>query len=186
MSASPEGGILTLEPLIEAVREGIESVGWRLSGLQKTTSHEFEGRWEGESTRSAYLFFHTESGPENASIDVYLDETSRGLTGNLALVVDLRALGDLGDPGAALGELGRLAGEALPRGYATPLTLRLRLEDCVADPGRAETEVRFKVRIPSRTIGTGSEAVRLLARSAVAAFEAILAGERLRPYLPRD
>ena len=50
--------ILTLEPLVDAVREGVESAGWHLSGLQKTTSLEFEGRWEGESTRSAYLFFH--------------------------------------------------------------------------------------------------------------------------------
>ena len=65
--------ILTLEPLLEAVREGLETSGWELSGLQKTTSHQFEGRWEGDSTRSAYLFFHPPHGPDFVSVDVYLD-----------------------------------------------------------------------------------------------------------------
>ena len=51
-----EGPLLTLEPLLDAVRLGVEDAGWTLSGLQKTTSHEFDGRWAGESTRSAYLF----------------------------------------------------------------------------------------------------------------------------------
>src|SRR5262245_13467535 len=95
--------ILTLEPLVDAVREGVEAAGgWELSGLQKTTSLEFEGRWEGESTRSAYLFFHASGRADAASIDVYLDETSRGLTGNLALVVDVVRLGSLGEPQRAL------------------------------------------------------------------------------------
>ena len=48
----------TLEPLIDAVRDGVEGKGWSLSGLQKTSSTEFEGRWAGQTTRSAYLFFH--------------------------------------------------------------------------------------------------------------------------------
>ena len=72
MSAS----FLTLEPLIDALREAIEAAGWSLSGLQKTTSHQFEGRWEGESTRSAYLFFHRADGPDFASVDGYLDATA--------------------------------------------------------------------------------------------------------------
>src|SRR4051812_43482453 len=59
--ASP---ILTLEPLIEAVRQGLEAAGWALSGLQKTTSHEYAGRWDGESSRSAYLFFHRPGGSD--------------------------------------------------------------------------------------------------------------------------
>ena len=58
-----------------------------LSGLQKTTSHQFEGRWQGESSRSAYLFFHDDARPDYVSIDVFLDETTRGLKGNLALVL---------------------------------------------------------------------------------------------------
>ncbi len=43
MSAAKRGSLLTLEPLIDAVREGVEAEGWELSGLQKTTSHQFEG-----------------------------------------------------------------------------------------------------------------------------------------------
>ena len=173
------GGLLTLEPLIEAVREGVEAAGWTLSGLQKTTSHQFEGRWEGESTRSAYLFFHSERAPEDASIDVYLDETTQGLTGNLALVVDLAPLAELGDPAEALRVFGVLASACLSPDHATPVTLRLRLQEGEADPATAETEVRFKVRIPRRAVGAGAEAIRELAASAVGGFERILASAEL-------
>lgn len=173
---------------MEAVREGIEDRGWVLSGMQKTTSHEFQGRWEGESTRSAYLFFHSGLGQdddrENVSIDVYLDETSRGLTGNLALVVDLVGLAELGDAAEAMRALGSVAGPALPEGYETPLTLRLRMAHMEDDPGIAETEVRFKLRIPRRSIAAGHEEVRRLATSAVEAFERILASKELRRYEP--
>jgi hypothetical protein len=41
MNASQRDPLLTLEPLIEAIRSGIEDSGWELSGLQKTTSHQF-------------------------------------------------------------------------------------------------------------------------------------------------
>ena len=74
----------TLEPLIHAVQDGVQSRGWILSGTQKTTSMEFEGRWAGASTRSAYLFFHRDE-VEDASVDVYLDETPAGLHGSLSL-----------------------------------------------------------------------------------------------------
>ena len=57
MSPNRENSILTLEPLIDVVRAAVEGGGWSISGLQKTTSHQFEGRWEGEATRSAFLFF---------------------------------------------------------------------------------------------------------------------------------
>ena len=122
------------------MRDGIESAGWALSGLQKTTSLEFEGRWEGESTRSAYLFFHAPERSEGVSIDVYLDETSQGLAGNLALVVDVVPLAHLGDPARVLGQLGEVAKKELPRGHITPLTLRLRLPNGATDPARAEAE----------------------------------------------
>ena len=95
----------TLEPFLEAIREGVEGRGWELSGLQKTTSYRFEGRWEGDSTRSAYLFFHRAGVPEDVSVDVYLDETSRGLKGNLALVMDVPDLGDVGPVQEALAVL---------------------------------------------------------------------------------
>jgi len=181
-----ESALLTLEPFIEAVRAGVEGAGWTLSGLQKTTSHQFEGRWEGESTRSAYLFFHSRAESVEASIDVYLDETTQGLTGNLALVVDLVPLAALGDPSAALRVLGTLAGSCLPRGFGTPVTLRLRLQEGGADPSTAETEVRFKVRLSRRTVGAGADAVRRLAASAVAGFERILGAPELARYTAGD
>ena len=178
--------ILTLEPLLEAVRQAVESSGWSLSGLQKTTSLEFEGRWEGESTRSAYLFFHAPEGPDDVSIDVYLDETSRGLTGNLALVVDVVSLAQLGEPAAVLGVLGCLAKAAVPAGHASPLTLRLRLPDGSKDPAGAEAEVRFKLHLPSQSIAAGSGEVRRLAVAAVEAFERILASAELTGYRAAD
>lgn len=174
--------ILTLEPLLEAVREGVEGAGWKLSGLQKTTSLEFEGRWEGESTRSAYLFFHSAEGPEGVSIDVYLDETTQGLTGNLALVVDMAPLAELGDPTGVLGALGSLARAELPGGYSTPLTLRLRLPDSAADALDAEVEVRFKLVLPRRSMAAGAAEVRRLAAEAVRAFERILLSSELVAY----
>lgn len=186
MSASPEDAILTLEPLMEAVRDGIEGAGWQLSGLQKTTSHEFEGRWEGESTRSAYLFFHSPDAPEPVSVDVYLDETSRGLTGNLALVVDLLPLGALGLPAEALRALGALSVRVLPEDHATPLTLRLRLPNGSTAPDDAESEVRFKLRLPRAVIQQGPGAVRRLAGATLAAFEEILRSPELARYMEAE
>jgi len=148
MTPSDDGAILTLEPLVEAIRNGVEKAGWELSGLQKTTSHQFEGRWEGESTRSAYVFFHSPLGPDNVSVDVYLDETSRGLTGNLALVADLADFGDVGSADAVLTSLSAASTRVLAEGYRRPITLRFRLDDAARDTQQAETEVRFKVRIP--------------------------------------
>jgi len=176
--------LLTLEPLIEAVRSGIESTVWALSGLQKTTSHQFEGRWEGESTRSAYLFFHPgTTTADDVSIDVYLDETSQGLTGNLALVVDLVPLAELGDPTEALRTLAALATSFLPSEHARPVTLRLRLQDGTSDPRRAETEVRFKVRVPRADVSRGAGAVRSLAEASVQGFERILGSAELARYM---
>lgn len=180
MSDRDQGGILTLEPLIDAIRTGVEGAGWELSGLQKTTSHQFEGKWEGESTRSAYLFFHLPDGPEHVSVDVYLDETSQGLSGNLALVMDLVPFGELGDIAALLAAFG-VASDALvsPR-YRRPITLRLRVPDAADDPTEAESEVRFKVRIPRRVIRAGTGAVTDLATEAMAAFRSLRVAEALR------
>jgi hypothetical protein len=176
--------LLTLEPLIDAVRLGVESCAWELSGLQKTTSHQFEGRWAGDSSRSAYLFFHLPSGPDRVSVEVFLDETSQGLQGNLALVVDSCSLARLGDPAVALATLGRLASASLPAGHRTPVTLRLRLEDGTQEPGDAETEIRFKLRLPRAALRAGAEAVTALSSAAVTAFAGILGDLALRPFLP--
>lgn len=178
--------LLTLEPLIDAVRDGVESAGWSLSGLQKTTSHQFEGKWAGDSSRSAYLFFHHDGEAEGVSVDVFLDETTQGLFGNLALVVDGRSLGELGDVAPCLDTLAQLARAALPEGYRTPVTLRFRLDDTALPSGSAGTEVRFKLRIPRTALDAGAPAVRALCSAAVEAFRRLLADPGLAPFLAVD
>ena len=175
MSAS----FLTLEPLIDALREGVEASGWGLSGLQKTTSHQFEGRWDGESTRSAYLFFHRADGPDFASVDVYLDETGRGVSGNVALVVDLRPMGSIGDSGQILSALGRLSARELAHGQRRPLSLRFRLDDAEDAPADADTEVRFKVRLPRAVIRGGRSEMDPWLDSVLAGFAEILRSPEL-------
>lgn len=182
-SPTDDASILTLEPLVDAVRDGVERAGWQLSGLQKTTSYQFEGRWTGERSRSAYLFFHKADVRDATSVDVYLDETSRGLQGNLALVVDGAALGELGEPQAVLGALGRAAAGHLPDGYRTPVTLRYRLADGGDDPRDASSEIRFKLRIPRVAVDAGASAVTALATAAVRAFEALAADPGIRRYV---
>lgn len=179
---SPGGDedVLTLEPLLEAVREGVEATGWTLSGLQKTTSYQFEGRWEGDSTRSAYVFFHRSDLPEDVSIDVYLDETSRGLKGNLALVMDAPPLGEMGRVEDVVGTLGRIGSGVLPEEYRRPLTLRFRITDVADEPAEADAEVRFKIHIPSAALSAGRTAVVAVARAAVDSFEKLLRRDELR------
>lgn len=179
-----EDPILTLEPLIEAVRAGVEGEGWSLSGLQKTTSHQFEGRWDGESTRSAYLFFHPPAGPDFVSVDVYLDETTRGLTGNLALVADLVSFGELGDVEPAMAALGAASARALDGRHKRPVTLRFRLADAAEAPVHADTEVRFKIRIPRRLIEEGSAGVTAFAREAMLGFQRLLDAPELALFAP--
>ena len=177
-------GLLTLEPLLDAVRDGVEGSGWELSGLQKTTSHEFEGRWSGESTRSGYLFFHRDDLPEAVSIEVFLDETSRGLRGNLALVLDGPVLGRLGRVRGVLERVSGAARETLPEGYRTPVSLRLGLSEAGAEPDAAEIQVRVKLAIPPAAMEAGASAVSSLATAAVAAFESLLERPEVAELLP--
>lgn len=183
MSRPEPQPLLTLEPLIDAVRDGVQAAGWVLSGLQKTTSHQFEGRWEGDSTRSAYLFFHLPGGPDWASVDVYLDETTRGLTGNLALAVDTRTLDGLPDVHEVLRALGTLARAHLPEGYRTPVTLRLRLDDARMTAEDASSEVRFKLRIPRTALDAGAGVVAALASASARAFTDLLGAPDLARFL---
>lgn len=169
--ASP---LLTLEPLIDAVRSGIKDAGWALSGMQKTTSHEFDGRWAGESTRSAYLFFHRTESDDPVSIDVFLDETSQGLGGNLTLAVQGPSLGELGSVAGALESLVRVADRELTRGHRTPVTLRATVPHRSALPEDAHTECRFRLVIPDVAISAGARVVRTLAQATVQSFEALL------------
>lgn len=178
--------LLTLEPLTDAVRKGVEGTGWALSGLQKTTSHQFEGRWEGESTRSAYLFFHRPDGPEEVSIDVYLDEAGRGVSGNLALVVDLRPLGALKSVPMTLQSLSEAALQQLPDRVRRPVTLRFRLADASHGIDEAETEVRIKVRLPKSVLGRGHEATKDFVRAVTADFGSLLDSEVIRSLALED
>jgi hypothetical protein len=167
--------LLTLEPVIEAVRDGVEGAGWSMSGLQKTTSQELQGRWAGDTSRSAYLFFHRPDVFDDAAIDVYLDEGRRGLSGNLALVLEGKDLGDLGPIPSLLDSLSTYADARLPDRYKIPLTLRFRVDPRSPDAvDAAEPEVRFKVRIPQAAFRAGAGAVAGLAVLAVRSFEALL------------
>lgn len=188
MTPGERDEILTLEPLIDAIREAIEDQGWELSGLQKTTSHQFEGRWEGDSTRSAYVFFHPPDGPDFVSVDVYLDETPRGLSGNIALVADLLVLGQLGSAEGVLESLRHISSACLDSGHQRPVTLRFRLSDADLTPDEAESEVRFKVRLPRATIASGAPAVSRWVRDIMSGFERILDSAELRAVgqLPDD
>ena len=175
--------LLTLEPFIEAVQDGITRAGWVLSGLQKTTSHQFEGRWQGESSRSAYLFFHNDRSPDFVSIDVFLDETTKGLKGNLALVVSGPEMGLLEPMPDLLAALAKVTADCLPEHYHTPFVVRLRMDGPRDDPRAAETEVRIKLTIPAEALDAGASAVSALASSTATAFERSLAHEGLRSSL---
>lgn len=165
--------LLTLEPLIDAISAGVVSRGWELSGLQKTTSTAFEGRWEGDSTRSAYLFFHHDR-HEDVSVDVYLDETSQGVQGNLALVLELRALSELPPVPEVLESLADLAASHLPEGYRTPVTLRLRLADAPRAAERAALEARIKLSLPKAALTAGASAIEAVAGATVDAYLRLL------------
>ena len=178
-----EGPLLTLEPLIDAVREGVEKAGWTLSGMQKTTSHEFEGRWAGESTRSAYIFFHLSCVRYPVSVDFFLDETSQGLGGNLTLAVRGPSLRDLGGFAETLGELARVADRELTRGHSTPVTLRATVPHRSARAADARTECRFRLVIPDVAIDAGARGVRTLSTATVKSFEALLASRVVADFL---
>lgn len=178
-----EGPLLTLEPLIDAVREGVEEAGWTLSGMQKTTSHQFEGHWAGESTRSAYLFFHQPGARDPVSVDVFLDETSQGLGGNLTLAVRGPSLGNLRDFTETLGELTRVANRELTRGHSTPVTLRATVPHRNARAVAARTECRFRLVIPDVAIDAGARVVRTLSAATVQSFEALLASRVVGGFL---
>ena len=176
--------ILTLEPLLEAVRGGVEEAGWQLSGLQKTTSHEFEGIWAGESTRSAYLFFHRQDLPESVSMEAFLDETSGGLRGNLAIVLEGPDLGRLGGVSKVLERVARASAETVPEGYATPVSVRVAVPDGDTPSRDASVQFRIKLTIPSAAVCAGASAVSALSSSVVMSFEALLERPEVAGMLP--
>jgi hypothetical protein len=177
-------GLLTLEPLLDAVRGGVEQAGWSLDGLQKTTSHEFQGKWAGESTRSAYLFFHRSDLPDSVAMEAFLDETSDGLRGNLALVVDGPHLCRLGPVPVVLERVARASFETLPKGYRTPVSLRLAVPDGDTSAAHADVHFRIKLTIPRAALCSGADAVSALCSVAVSAFEALLERPEVAEMLP--
>ncbi len=176
--------VLTLEPLLEAVRSGVERAGWVLSGLQKTTSHEFDGRWAGESTRSAYVFFHRDDLPDSVSVEAFLDETTRGLRGNLSLVLEGPRLGRLGGVRDVIGRVAAAARETLPAPDRSPVSVKLTLSGRSGGPEEAETQIRVKLLIPQAGVERGASAVSALCAEGVAAFEALLECPEVAELLP--
>ncbi len=163
--------LLTLEPLITVVRDALSGAGWKLSGLEKTTSHEFVGRWEGGGSRRAYLFFHCDRVADFVRIDSFLEESPRGLRGDLALVFAAPELADLTPMPQFLAALSRMTVDCMPEGYKIILSVKLRLEGPREDPRDAETEVRLRLPIPAGAIDAGGYAVSSLVSLAVAGFE---------------
>lgn len=178
------GPIMTLEPLVESIRDGVDASGWTLSGMQKTTSQEFDGRWEGGSTRSAYLFFHRDDLPDSLSVEAFVDETSQGLRANLSLVVEGPRLGEMGDPEQMLSRVARAVDDTLPDGYRTPLSLRIGLRDADVAPERGTTQLRVKLSAPQVAIEAGTSAVSALASATVSAFEQLLERPEIAELLP--
>jgi hypothetical protein len=117
------------------------------------------------------------------SLDVFLDETSRGLRGNMALVVDGPSLSEIPEPAAVLARLAEVVGRTLPAGYRTPLTLRYRMQDLGQEPTDSDTEIRFKLYIPGKALRAGHSAVAALAASTASAFRGILGTPGLEPLL---
>lgn len=189
------GPILTLEPLLDTVRAVVEAGGWELSGLQKTTSYEYGGRWDGDSTRSAYAFFHPASGrgegwspsttapgesarasggEVGSALDVFLDETNKGLTGTLALVLVGPTLNDLGDVEIALSSLAAVARECVSSDQPVRLSLKAGLADARRSAGSATVDVRFKFALPTTAILAGERVVRTVVRSALDSFDIMI------------
>ena len=185
-SGAPASPILTLEPLLEGVRSGIEAAGWTLSGLQKTTSHEFEGRWAGTDTRSAYLFFHRDDLPESISVEAFLDETSPGLKGNVTLVVDGPRYGDLGRASPILERVAAAVAETVPPGDGppAPLSLRLLLPDPATPALAAQVQLRIRRPLPARTVERGVCCVEGWAAGTVALWEELLERPEVAEFLP--
>lgn len=89
------------------------------------------------------------------SVDVFVDETSRGIQGNLALVLEGPSLDRLGNTMEALGAVAPAAQRILPPTYRAPLSLRLRLAHTALEPSSATAEFRVKLRISQDALRGG-------------------------------
>ena len=114
---------------------------------------------------------------------MFLDETTKGLKGNLALVVSGPEMGLLEPMPDLIAALAKVTADCLPEHYHTPFVVRLRMDGPEDDPHTAETEVRIKLTIPSEALDAGASAVSALASATTTAFERSLAHEGLRSSL---
>jgi hypothetical protein len=184
MELSRIGPILTLEPLMEGVREGGVHAGWELSGLQKTSSREFEGRWAGQTSRSAYLLFRRSDLPPTVAVESFLDETCRGLEGNLSLVLDGPRLREVGSVQTVMERLSTAMVETLPRGFRTPLSTRVQLNDPACPPGEGEVQVRIRFSLPRAFLQGGVPALADRVAETIAHFERLLERPEVAELLP--
>ncbi|NNF28096.1 MAG: hypothetical protein HKN73_12795 [Gemmatimonadetes bacterium] len=165
----------TLEPLLSVLRPLLEEGGWVLSGLQKTTSYEYDGAWEGTTLRSAYAFFHLEGDDEGdgPSLEAYLDETEEGLEGALSLV--MAAPGPDREPGVAglMGTALDTAAHAIPDGIPAPVSITYSGRPGATGPSSIQARVRFKARMPSTAIAGGERTLQSVTRTLLEAFEEI-------------
>ena len=168
----------TLEPLLSVLRPLLEEGGWVLSGLQKTTSYEYEGAWEGATLRSAYAFFHrqTDEGGDGPSLEAYLDETEEGLEGALSLVMD--APGPDREPRVAdvLRRALETAAGAIPEGIPAPVSITYSGRPGSTGASSIGARVRFKARIPAAAMRGGERTLGAVTRTLLEAFDDILTG----------
>lgn len=184
MHESSGGQIPSLDALLSAVRDGVEKADWELCSLLKTMSQEMEGPAAGRSSRCARVRFHRGDLPEAVALEALLEHGANGLRGSVALVVKGPPLGEAGDARAVLCRASQAVREVMPKGYRSPLSVRVGLDSAEGslDDGRMELRVGF--HFPGVALGSGSGAVVELVRSAVVAFERLLECPEIAELLP--
>jgi len=98
-------------------------------------------------------------------------------------VVDAKELGALGDVSGALSSLAGLWASVTSPDARTPLSLRLHLPSPTESVETAETEIRFKLRLPRNAPEAGADAVAGLAADTVRRFNLLMEADALRPFL---
>lgn len=174
----------TLEPLLDAIRSFLTGRGWPLSGVQKTTSYEYEGPWEGYTLRSAYAFFHGPSdsaGPDGEgegaeggpSIEAFVDETEDGVEASLSLVIRGPTPAEEPDVRRLLGRAIEIAAACVPDELPAPVTVSFSSPGRTA-PDRASTRIRFKARVPTAAVLAGDRTVKAALGAILDSFERVL------------
>ncbi|MDH3223662.1 MAG: hypothetical protein OEO23_08090 [Gemmatimonadota bacterium] len=168
----------TLEPFLSVLRRNIEAGGWVLSGLQKTTSYEYDGAWEGGTLRSAYGFFHLagDGNGEGPSLEAFVDEAETSLDGTLSLV--MKAPGPERVPGVAdLMEVAlSLVERTVPEGIPAPVSVTYSSSPGRTGPESVDATVRFRARVPGSAVQGGERTIRAVTCTILEAFEEVRRG----------